>query len=224
MAGIDAAIATTLAIRTWRPQCVLLVGIAGGVSPDVELGDVVVAQTVMYYERGKATSSGQLDEVKMAPCDSILVSTAQSINWTPIIPVVRPDGLATLPKVVFGSIAAGEKVVADQLFRDRLTSHDRKLLALEMEGYGFSRAISESLEKPRHLVIKAVCDRADASKDQAWQSYAAASAANFARNLLLDVPVNPKPVVEGQKRNLELTDEKAYFEIMPMSLRLWHLC
>jgi hypothetical protein len=66
-------------------------------------------------------------------------------------------------------IASGEKVIADAAVRDQIVNHHRKTRAIEMEGYGFSAAVWQSFEQRRHLVIKAICDRADRNKGEDWQ-------------------------------------------------------
>jgi hypothetical protein len=60
-----------------------------------------------------------------------------------------------------------------------------------MEGYGFSAAVWQSAGSHRHLVMKAICDRADRDKTQDWQPYAAAVAARYARHFLRDRPLEP---------------------------------
>src|SRR4028118_2226597 len=54
----EAATATTRLLQRWQPANLLMVGIAGGVRGKVELGDVVVAKFVFYYELAKLTSAG----------------------------------------------------------------------------------------------------------------------------------------------------------------------
>jgi hypothetical protein len=65
-------------------------------------------------------------------------------------------------------------------------------MAIEMEGYGFSKAAWQSFGTTPHLVFKSICDRADRGKADDWQPYAAAAAASFAKHFLLDRPLDPK--------------------------------
>ena len=58
MGNEDAAVATTRIIHRWQPKHVLMVGIAGGVAGKVALGDIVVADTIYYYELAKLTPDG----------------------------------------------------------------------------------------------------------------------------------------------------------------------
>lgn len=117
--------------------------------------------------------------------------TAQP-DWKAKVGVERPDGTQTLPKVHTGVIASGEKVIADVVTRAAIVSANRKIVAIEMEGYGFSRALWQSFEHVRHLAIRAISDDATANKNDECHVYAAAAAAAFAKHFLLDRPLDPK--------------------------------
>src|SRR5262245_9632400 len=56
---VDATAAALDAIRRWTPRYVILTGIAGGIARNrVALGDVLVAEQVVEYERAKQTAAG----------------------------------------------------------------------------------------------------------------------------------------------------------------------
>jgi nucleoside phosphorylase len=198
MAQVDAAILTTDLIHHWNPAALLMVGIAGAASDgskddDEALGDLVVGRDVYYYERGKVTADGKRPEPVTYRADATLLNNFMSLP--PLrsrILVPRPDGQQKRPQVIFAAIASGEKVIADAAVRDQIVSHHRKTSAIEMEGYGFSAAVWQSFEHRRHLVMKAICDRADRNKAEDWQHYAAAVAAQYARHFLRDRPIDPR--------------------------------
>ncbi len=87
-----------------------------------------------------------------------------------------------------GVVASGEKVIAHRAVTDEIASGNRKILALEMEGYGFFRAIWQSSSHVRHLVIRGICDDGSSAKDDRWHEYAASAAATFSRHFILDQP------------------------------------
>ena len=198
MAQVDAALMTNDMIHHWDPGALLLVGVAGAASDGsikgyAGLGDLVVARDVYYYERGKVTAEGQEPEPTIYRADALLWNNI--ISLPPIkrrIPVARPDGQQTSPIVHQGVIASGEKVIADAAVRDKIAQAHRKISAVEMEGYGFSAAVWQSAGTHRHIVMKAICDRADRDKTQDWQPYAAAVAAQYARHFLKDRPLEPR--------------------------------
>ncbi len=102
----------------------------------------------------------------------------------------RPDNTTLRPKVYGGVIASGEKVIAGRAIREEIQRGNRKIQAIEMEGYGVTRAAWESSNPC--LVIRALCDYANSSKQDNWHSYAAAAAAGFTKAFLLDEPLPPR--------------------------------
>ncbi|KAL7943731.1 ankyrin repeat-containing domain protein [Trichoderma barbatum] len=87
-------------------------------------------------------------------------------------------------RIHYGLIASGNMVVKEAQFRNRLNERfSNKILCVEMEVAGLMNDFP-------CLVIRGICDYADSHKNKAWQEYAAAVAAAFAKELLLVVPVH----------------------------------
>ncbi|MDI1483608.1 5'-methylthioadenosine/S-adenosylhomocysteine nucleosidase [Polyangium sp. y55x31] len=193
MASVDAALLANDAFHHWNPQGALFVGIAGSADPSVKPGDVVAASEVHYFERGKAVPGGKRPEPKIVNADARLLGRCQAISWSGSVPVEPPESTERPPRVHCGVIASVEKVIGDEDAKREILAGNRKVLAIEMEGYGFSRAAWQSDERVRHLVIRAISDAADALKSDAWHAHAAASAAAFAKHLLLARPLEPRP-------------------------------
>ncbi|KYF79940.1 hypothetical protein BE11_41915 [Sorangium cellulosum] len=194
MGQVEAAILASDVIRHWRPRAALLVGIAASTDPEkAKLGDVVVAKSVWYYEHGKITPRGIKSQPEMIPADAgLLKHFIGMVKWDGTVRTKRPDRKRSGSKVNVGVIASGEKVIADAAVRNEIDSGHRKILAIEMEGYGFSRAVWQSFERVRHLDIRGVCDDGSPTKDDDWHEYAAAAAAGFAKHFLMDGPLKPR--------------------------------
>jgi nucleoside phosphorylase len=193
MANVDAALLTSNTIHHWNPESMLMVGIAGAASEEEKSGDLILGNDVYYYERGKETPSGNKSEIYMYPSDKTLWGRIITLpKWTARISVKRPDGAKKRPKIYQGVIASGERVIADAVIRDEIKTGQRKIRAIEMEGYGFSKAAWQSYSRPRHLVIRAICDSADSNKSDEWHQYAATVAAEFTKHFLSDRPLDPR--------------------------------
>lgn len=81
-------------------------------------------------------------------------------------------------RVHYGLIASGNPVTNDASFRDRIYKEfDGHILCVETEAVGMINDFP-------CIVIRGICDYADASKNNVWQSHAAAMAAAFAKELL----------------------------------------
>ncbi|KAF5633005.1 pfs domain protein [Fusarium sp. NRRL 25303] len=105
----------------------------------------------------------------------------------------REDRNDTDPYFHYGIIASGNQVIKDGKTRERL-SQEYDALCFEMEAAGLCNFPS--------LVIRGICDYADSHKSKMWQEYAAATAAAFAKELLLFVP--PNQVLQEKKLVSEL--------------------
>ncbi|KAK7949523.1 hypothetical protein PG988_016162 [Apiospora saccharicola] len=82
--------------------------------------------------------------------------------------------------VHYGVIASGDSVNKDARKRDEI-SRSLQAKCFEMEAAG----IMDNLEC---LPIRGICDYSDSHKNKAWQDYAAATAAAYARELLETIP------------------------------------
>ena len=203
MGNTPAAVRTTQCIQHLRPQFVLMVGIAGGIKEEVDLGDVVVSNKILYYEYAKETSSGTEPRIEERSVDSLLLDRAMNCetNWHTLIQAEQPvDSRSTeVPRVHFGPIACGEKVIADDVRVSELKRLRPKLLAIEMESFGVVLAAAQAEVIPRFIAVRGVSDYADDSKNDAWREYAADSAAAFTVGLLrsgaISVPDNTRPPI-----------------------------
>jgi nucleoside phosphorylase len=88
-----------------------------------------------------------------------------------------PRSLPEHPRIHYGLIASGNRVLKDAAVRDRW-ANEYGVLCFEMEAAGVVGAGAPC------LVIRGISDYADASKNKEWQEYAAATAAAWAKLLL----------------------------------------
>ncbi|ERF75648.1 hypothetical protein EPUS_08801 [Endocarpon pusillum Z07020] len=91
--------------------------------------------------------------------------------------VYRPSRENTDPQVHYGIIASGNQVVKDAVVRDLLRD-DCGALCVEMEAAGLINSFP-------CIIIRGICDYADAYKSDLWQKYAATTAAAYTKELLL---------------------------------------
>jgi nucleoside phosphorylase len=105
--------------------------------------------------------------------------------------VERPRRKQTQPFIHYGVIASGNQVIKSARLRDSMAQDN--VLCVEMEAAGIMNELPS-------LVIRGICDYADSHKNDAWQEYAAATAAAYAK-LLLTV------VRSHQATSYEINDE-----------------
>ncbi|GFF94638.1 hypothetical protein IFM53868_07629 [Aspergillus udagawae] len=94
--------------------------------------------------------------------------------------VRRTDRHGTAPKIHYGTIGSADQVMRDAILRDKWAQRE-KIICFEMEAAGL-------MDSFPCLVIRGICDYADSHKNKIWQPYAAATAASYAKELLLVIP------------------------------------
>jgi nucleoside phosphorylase len=192
--NIGAGVLTERAIAMFRPAALLFVGVAGALSDDVNLGDVVVATRVYGYHGGRAGTDGFLPRTRSwdAPhrLEQVARLVARGSAWRELVPEGNRKGR---PTVHFKPVAAGEVVLdsrASPVAR-WLRSQCQDAVAIEMESAGVAHAAHLNGSLPA-LVIRGVSDRANGGKVYAdlagWPQVAASHAAAFALTLIKALP------------------------------------
>lgn len=180
----SAAVLAERAIAEFSPAAVLFSGVAGGLWPNVRLGDVVVASQVYAYHGGTSEDDGMKSRPRSWETSHRAAQIAQHLIRSGEWMTGDPAATGAKPKVHFGPIAAGE-IVQDSSVSEHarwVRQHYNDALAIEMEGAGVALAGHLNRSTPV-VVVRGVSDRADGDKTttdgQNWQPRAAAHAAAF---------------------------------------------
>lgn len=222
MGPVDAALATQDMVTMWKPKTVVMLGIAAGIHEDVRLGDVVYATQVDgYIESAKAEPVLGTEQFQLAPGGSIYRCSEQFIRLFDAFEFVHKDAYdqwrsqcATDLKSLINSrgrdvlreaallrdsvaiegvhLASGPIVGASIAFTKWLHKRDRTLKALEMEAYGFVKAVLNPLKASSTVVLRGISDFGDERKKEldqvggggAIRRYAVRNALRFLWNLL----------------------------------------
>lgn len=194
MGNAGAAVATSKALTLFRPKACVLLGICAGIGAQV--GDLAIAEFALHYESGKykegdggecvfepapryqSASPRLLEAIKRYNIDRAADILALPAAW----PGNRPQNG---PFVHVGPVAAGAAVVENTEMVKSLKFRDRKLVALEMESYGFYLACKHALSPaPEFVMVKAVCDMACPPKKDEYQKYAAFLSSSYVVSFL----------------------------------------
>lgn len=101
----------------------------------------------------------------------------------------------SLVVVHHGTVASGNQVIRDGVSRDKLSAELGGVLCFEMEAAGLMNSFA-------CLVVRGICDYADSHKNKSWQPYAAATAAAYAKELLLSMASTTLIEIFGKGRPL----------------------
>jgi nucleoside phosphorylase len=98
---------------------------------------------------------------------------------------VRPDRTGKMtPEYIVGQTGCSDMVIADSKFVDERLGIYRKMVGVEMEGYGAGYVVRRSGKSIRFLLFKSVCDMADPEKRDKYQKYCAFLSAGFVREII----------------------------------------
>lgn len=164
----------------FTPRLTVLVGIAGALDEELNVGDVVIAKNVYLYERGKDFGDRIGRELRSFSMKEDVKNVVDGIRGD-----LRREGTYNLALATYGS---GEKVVASELssIRDYLLTVDRKIAAVEMESGGFFQYFETpgfKRETELWLMVKGISDHADPNKRDGDQALAAGNSVDAAVEL-----------------------------------------
>jgi nucleoside phosphorylase len=156
------------------PSAIIMVGIAFGVDPGKQsIGDILVSKQLLEYElqRVGTDRDGQPK----------IISRGDRPSASPRLLDRFRDGALGWegPKVRFGLILSGQKLIDNIDFRDQLRTLEPEAIGGEMEGAGLYA--TAHLHKVDWILVKAICDWADGKKYENKSQRQAEAARNAAR-------------------------------------------
>lgn len=182
MGPVAATILTTKAMLMLRPKLVIMSGICAGVPGKANIGDVISVDISWDWQSGKYIDKLGEEVFEIAPHqlvlddksrNQLLLLKRDTEFWGGIAAAATKQQLVA-PKLVIGPMATGASVMADARVTQRIKSEQHKNVAgLDMETYGVLAAVAACGPSTRAISMKAVCDRGDVKKDDAYQEYAA---------------------------------------------------
>lgn len=164
---VNAAVTTALLVERFEIEMVLFTGVAGGLDPDLDVGDIVIAERTVghdtgvlergrlqHYQAGHVPFFNPTDRFGYTPDPELLERVMETIEGFELEPIGdRIDP----PRIVVGTVLTGDQFVNDPVVRERLHS-EFSGTAVEMEGAAMAQA-AERFGVP-HLVIRALSDLA----------------------------------------------------------------
>lgn len=162
---VAAAATASIVIQEFQASRVIFTGLAGGLHPDVAVGDVVVASALMQHD---------MDARPLFPQHEIPLLGRERFDADPVLSARLLDsagqfasghaGLpagqgARRPKVHCGLIATGDVFVNDNDYAHRLRQRLPEALCLEMEGGAMAQVCYE-FGVP-FAVLRVISDQAD---------------------------------------------------------------
>lgn len=182
----SAAVAAKAAVKL-RPKYLVMLGICAGVRSKTNIGDVVIGSPTWDWGSGKHAQdeSGSVvfrTGALQSSLEATVLEIARDVGEDKTIRTgIRAGWSGPVPAGEFsvhsGPMATGASVLAHSDMMEFISDQNRDVLAVEMEAYAVMAAAESCSCKG--LVIKSVCDFADATKSDDWQAYASYTSAAF---------------------------------------------
>ncbi len=139
-------------LQEYEPRLVVLTGVSGGVGPHVEVGDLVLAESIYRLDGMRAA--------ERYPADPAFLSLARDAAPLARLHLVRGRD----PQVVEAGVGTADRVVGNRAWGERL-AREHGILAVEMEGAAIAatcagqgvpflavRAVSDVIGRPWQLL------------------------------------------------------------------------
>lgn len=171
---VNAAVATQNLITHYRPACVINTGIAGNLSADLKIGDVVISTTVAYHDFDPNLMKRYYPYLEQFTADEGLVAAAQQA-------VAQSAGANTVCKT--GLIITGDIFLEDSALKQQLIQR-YGALCVEME----SAAIAHTCAKNNlpFVIVRSISDNADDDAQGTYDNFEQ-QVAHFTANIVANM-------------------------------------
>ncbi len=201
MASTASAALTAKLLYYFRPRYLFMTGIAAAVDrADANLGDILVAKKVWDGASGKIKTDEDGNvifypdyhelplDADMQAIVTRLKSDRQLLNSIEESYAYQAGKPKTRLQLHLGPIASVPAVLSSKEEVEKIQTHCRKLLGIEMEGFGVFYAASNSAHpRPQYTVlVKSVTDYADPEKSDDYQDYAMYTSAVFTKYIIMN--------------------------------------
>jgi len=162
-----AAALTERAYAEFSPSAMLFVGIAGALRDWLEIGDVVVATSILAYQGGRSEDAGFMARPGAWPTSHALEQLARRLPRNPVVraALAGPESQGPGATIYFEAIAVGDVVLNSKKspLARQLRRNYNNAVAVEMESSGFALA-AHQLDQVPIATVRAISDRADGTK------------------------------------------------------------
>lgn len=192
---VNAAMTTTLLIEHYKPKQIIFTGIAGGVNPDLQPGDIVIANKTAHHDMGTVWPEGLFRRGVRSRLDGFenpiffrgdphLIKLAVQASSLAALESIKTLKGEREPRIIRGIVVTGDSFIASA---DKCAELRKKLEAdaVEMEGAAVAQICFQ--REIACLVIRSISDNAneDAVLDkQMFYMMAARNSASLVAEML----------------------------------------
>lgn len=159
---VAAAVATTLMISQFKPDCIINTGSAGGFDPELNVGDVVISTEVRHHDVDVTAFGYEMGQVPKMPAAFVA---------HPVLVAAAEQSIAALGfcKTKKGLVATGDSFMCNPERIAQTRQQFPTMLAVEMEGAAIAQAC-HMLDTP-FVVIRSLSDIAGKESPDSFEAY-----------------------------------------------------
>lgn len=170
---VNAAICTQILIDRFNANYIINTGVAGGLHPDINIGDIVISSDTVEHDMDVTAfghGKGEIPRMDRSffEADATLVEAAQE----------AAENLKGEHKIFIGRIASGDQFVSSIKVKEDIYSTFTAYCA-EMEGAAIAHTCY--LNQVPFVVIRAISDKADHSAEVNFDEFVNLAARNASR-------------------------------------------
>lgn len=174
---VNGALCAHTLINNFWVDYILFTGVAGALSPRLNIGDIVISSDSMYHDVDVTVSGyppGQIPRlpVRAFPAEPGLIHRAWKVAEK-IVP----------QRVFIGRVLTGDRFIANKVEAQRLAS-ELGGICVEMEGAGVGQACY--MNKIPYVLIRCISDKADGTATEDFKRFCR-QAANAAARIICGV-------------------------------------
>lgn len=182
MAGVgkvNAALCTQIMIDKFSPSAIINTGTAGGLAPEVHIGDVVMSTEAIEHDMDCTKFGyrpGEIPDLKKSEVfDGVAFRASEEMRK-----LARAAAKKAVPdmRLLDGVILSGDEFVSSKEQKERLL-RDHRGSCCEMEGAAIAHVCA--LNKVPFLILRAISDSADEGATDNYHDFEAKVAKNSAK-------------------------------------------
>lgn len=193
---VAAASTVTTLIEKFNVDLVLFTGIAGAANDMLNIGDIVIADKLVQHDMdcsavswlkkfeipllGKAEFEVMPDYIALAASSASYYIENEMRNE--IGNSVLKEFMDSMPKVIVGTIASGDRFIADKEIIKSFASEIENLQCVEMEGAAVAQICYE--HKVDYAVFRVISDKADQHANINCPAFIEKAASYFTRGII----------------------------------------
>lgn len=165
---VAAATTATHLILEFKVDRIVFTGVAGGISPDLNIGDIVIGQHLYQHDmdarplmrRFEIPLTGKTSyEIPRQNIDTMAQAAHNFLKNNKEFRKLLAEQNILHPKLVIGDIASGDLFISSKVMKDALLRHLPSVVCAEMEGAAVAQ-VCDDYEVPL-TVIRVISDNAN---------------------------------------------------------------